>query len=556
MAKISELPELVDPTGHETVVVLAEGETRQSPLDRLVDAAVRPIVEDGKAATRDTRAVTKAYRRFDGAGEKPLFSVGGRYVLSMDAINSEPRWMGRRWPVPATGPVRQAVSTIREYTGSGAIPLVTMAGREVISIDRETNKPLWMGGLWPGGDGGSAPSRRMPFVLIVPYNASAAIKALADYVCTGTDDDLVIQAAIDALPANGVVYDGADHATTGGVRGHIFLAAGIFLTSKLLRVPAGSCVCIEGTSPTPWIPIGPAGITEYPGGTIIYSTDASGGVLHFPKNSYGQPATGIVMRNLEFRVRNPAANTGGIALNLDGWITGHIENINVLADLTVGGAQRVGTGISINAGAASSRKFMAAVNAYNFRVEGIRIDTTHLTALNISAGNIAGDAYSMGIKVTPADDLYLAGLQTFGVKYGLSVSNNSALQVVIESLHCETTDYPCLIDSTRPVFIRTLNIDKGVQYRGDVVTKVVVDTLVAKDNPTKLAQFFTKVIVPAGQTSVSVAHRLIGAPRLRTATPQSDPGGRHWLAADATNLTLTLSSAPPADVAFDVFARI
>ncbi|MCA1199140.1 polysaccharide deacetylase family protein [Sphingomonas sp. R647] len=43
MAKISELPELPEPTGAETVLVLADGEAKRVPLDRVVEAATAPL---------------------------------------------------------------------------------------------------------------------------------------------------------------------------------------------------------------------------------------------------------------------------------------------------------------------------------------------------------------------------------------------------------------------------------------------------------------------------------------------------------------------------------
>lgn len=40
----------------------------------------------------------------------------------------------------------------------------------------------------------------VPTVVVAAHDSADIVKACADYVCTGTDDHLTIQAAIDALP--------------------------------------------------------------------------------------------------------------------------------------------------------------------------------------------------------------------------------------------------------------------------------------------------------------------------------------------------------------------
>lgn len=48
--------------------------------------------------------------------------------------------------------------------------------------------------------------RATPYTLVVAaVDADPAIKATADYLCDGIDDDIEIQAAIDAVPSGGTV---------------------------------------------------------------------------------------------------------------------------------------------------------------------------------------------------------------------------------------------------------------------------------------------------------------------------------------------------------------
>ena len=506
----------------------------------------------------------RAMREYSGTGPyQPLVAVGRRAALSIYLPTGEPAWGSRPWPIPINSPIRALGRTLREYSGSSRVPVVTVGRRELISYDRDTLAPLWMGNAWPGGGGGGG-TGGFPFILIAASNAPDRVKNVADVICNGVNDDIKIQAAIDALPDGGTVLDGGAGVITGGKRGWLFFSEGWFAISNKVVVPPGSTIRVTGCGCSPWIPIGKR-VDRYTGGTIIYSTDPNGDIWHFPKATYphpttgvitSQPATGITVSDIEFRVFNTPAKTEGVALNLDGWITGVINNINVLGDREVNLNPKIARGISIQAGGSSSRKELRAVNVYNFRKLGIDINTTHLMGDGLSTGNISGDAFSAGFAISPTDDCKFGGLQAFGAKYGVTIRASPALQFEIDTLHCEAIDYPALIDSSCPVRVRTLNVDHLVLYRGDIVTKATVDFLVAKDNPTKRAQNRLAIVIPAGATSASLAHDLIAAPRSRHATPRNNPGGPYWLDADATTATINLAASSATDVTFDVEVKI
>jgi hypothetical protein len=56
MAKISDLPEVADPDGSETALVLAKGVAQRVPIRPLVEAAVQPISERASAAAEAAEA--------------------------------------------------------------------------------------------------------------------------------------------------------------------------------------------------------------------------------------------------------------------------------------------------------------------------------------------------------------------------------------------------------------------------------------------------------------------------------------------------------------------
>jgi len=520
----------------------------------------KPLPVPSVGAVRDTVKMIRNFQPQAPASTIPLITVNRRQVLSVDSKTSHPLWLGGAIPVPFTGPVREATKSVRDFVGSGNIPVLAMGHRELISIDRSTQKPLWMGAAWPGeasGGGGGGSASGLPFILIAAANAPAKVKDIADYICTGSNDDLVIQQAINDLPTNGTVMDGANHAITGGKRGIIWFSEGMFFPANKIIIPPGSNVPLRGMGRTPWIPIGIlTGPSDFQGGTVIYSTDPNGDVFSFPKNSFAQPSTAINMSGIEIRVFNPAANVSGTALNLEGWITGVIQDINVLGDRSTNGGMAIANGILCLAGGSSSEKEMRAVNVYNFRKVGFKVNTTHLMCIGVSAGNIANDSFSTAFEIAPTDDCEYIGLQAFGSKYGAIISGSPNLQLIIDSLHCEATNIPMLVNGTSPVTVDTLNLDSGVAYTGDVTTKVTVNNLVKKDNPSKLAQSRGVATIPSGASSVTWPHSLIGAPKSRSVTPLANPGSQYWATSDAANVTVTLAQPAPTDVPFDIYARI
>lgn len=73
-----------------------------------------------------------------------------------------------------------------------------------------------------------------PEVVVAASNAAAESIDRADYVCDGTDDDVQIQAAIDALPASG---------------GKVLLTEGTFYIGATITLPTNKRMTLEGCGP-------------------------------------------------------------------------------------------------------------------------------------------------------------------------------------------------------------------------------------------------------------------------------------------------------------------
>jgi hypothetical protein len=102
---------------------------------------------------------------------------------------------------------------------------------------------------------------RSATIVIAASDSSAKSKAQADYVCTGTNDHITINAAIATLPTTGnVTIPGASEVLEANQGGKILLLEGSFQTAGAIDVSGRSNVTIEG--------VGPA--------TVIYNTATDG----------------------------------------------------------------------------------------------------------------------------------------------------------------------------------------------------------------------------------------------------------------------------------------
>lgn len=100
-----------------------------------------------------------------------------------------------------------------------ALALVTVVVKLVLLVSQEN----------PTGRGATYPTGRGATYLVAATDAPAHVKAQADYVADGIDDQVEIQAAMDALPYNEYRYK----------TGKIQLSRGTFTISSSLLIPRG-----------------------------------------------------------------------------------------------------------------------------------------------------------------------------------------------------------------------------------------------------------------------------------------------------------------------------
>lgn len=367
-----------------------------------------------------------------------------------------------------------------------------------------------------------------------------------------TDDAPAIQALINNLPAAPTMSRGG-HTVSGGVMGWILFPPGKYLINTAITVPAASIIRITGAGVSSWIPIDPVG-QAYQGGTLIYSMDPTGAIWNFPTYSGGFSATGIELTDIEFRVFNPPSFQSTTALVLDGMITGIVENINILADLTTNASQNIAIGISLQPGALSARKIIMGINCYNFHTFGLIVNTTHILGENLDCGNIAGDTFSNCFQFQGDNDMFLAGLHCFSANYGIVVTNTSIVPLFVDDVHFESIVNPMLVSSTRGVYLGQVMLDTGVSFSGDLLNKCNIQEIASVDHP-GLSYNYGSAKVLNGNSSVTVSHGLFQTPRLVTAEPQANVTS--WVdTVGTTSFNINTSAAVGSDTSFFWYARL
>lgn len=152
-------------------------------------------------------------------------------------------------------------------------------------------------------------------VTVAANNSSAKDKANADYVCSGSSDEVQIQAAIDSLPATG---------------GTIRLAAGQYEIASTIAVGNQSCVAMIGEGM--WTLDDPVA-GEFAATVLNYT--GSGTVISVGDGVNRIDATWLA----KFMIQVPSAYTGP-AIDLKSWATtGRMEMVSIE------GVNTTGTGI-------------------------------------------------------------------------------------------------------------------------------------------------------------------------------------------------------------------
>lgn len=364
---------------------------------------------------------------------------------------------------------------------------------------------------------------RGPRILIAAANAPASVKKRADIVCTGTDDNVLIQAALDGLPAL-PNYERSKVLVVGAKTGHIEFSEGQFNLSTAITVAAGFVGTIRGQGVSSWRPIDPAPLV-WEGGTFFYSTDPGGKIWQFPQYTGNRtdtgvsntiPASGLIFENIYGTAFNPATTQGNFAFNFAGMTTGIVRNTNAFADLSVNATSRIQGAFNFVAGARSDRKIVEGLNAAYFRDVGFTIDTTHFSGRQLVAAAIAGGTSPCGFQITPAQNMQLEGLHPFSCGIGAKIGGDEPLHIA--SIMFESLSNPILLQTATntAISIGTATFNSDVNWTGDITNKIRVErfagTKAGTGATTKRIRNGGTATILAGQTSVTVDPQLIAAP--------------------------------------------
>lgn len=415
----------------------------------------------------------------------------------------------------------------------------------------------------------SSPGGGQPDFLIASNYAPANVKARADAICPGSNDDLYIQDIISSCAtAPPYTRDGQDD--TNGKLVNFRLSTQEFSFGGPLSFPAASIVSFRGAGTSNWFAIGAISST-YNGGTLIYSTNPGGTIISAPKNINNYPNLGINWQDMDVIIQNPASVTSNPCVDMKGFVTGTINNINILCDISVHSVHNIATGLDLNVGGFSAHKSVSNINICNFRSNGVILNTTHIDAKLICCSNISGDTNAASFSITGNEDNKFSGLHAFSGTLGLS-SNFSYYPLVIDNMHFEAMTTPIRLQNpgtTTPPFsktyIREACLDGGTPWSGDITdpTKCSIETVVQKrtvapTGPAFLTSNFGIVTIPAGSTSAVFNPGLFASPNQTAATPLDTFGLGYWISpgATATAVTVNIPAILVNPATFEVSARV
>lgn len=262
-----------------------------------------------------------------------------------------------------------------------------------------------------------------------------------------------IQEAINGLPAC-TVSDKTGTLT--GRSGYVFLLPGVFSMTGTVSIPPGA-ITIQGSGWSSWIPI--RSITPYEdiGGTQVVTTSTQGGLVCLV-GSNGNPATTLNLRDMDIRVVSPSSpqtSSTPAVLDLRGWFSGEVRNVNALEVKVAGG---IGSNMlrMVDGRGFGSKDTTVMMNVRGFGGNiGIQIQATHMVGIGLTGGQVAGTIISYPRCIDIQDDLgtFWADLHVFSGLYGLGfgfAEANGYTPSVIHGCHFEAvTHYMTTSGSTQ-----------------------------------------------------------------------------------------------------------
>ena len=184
------------------------------------------------------------------------------------------------------------------------------------------------------------------------------------------------------------------------------------------------------------------GLTQELGGTVIACTSYTTGGMTVTADTNGNPATALYMHDLDIRMQSPASaqtTSTPAVLNLAGWKSGEIANINVIEAPSSPGS--VGTNLYkiIDVSPAQHAKDITELrNVRGFGGNiGVTLSAAHLTAIGVTGGLTCTRSPATASASRSAENLgcYFAGLHAYITTYGLRLPVYSGHQYQPEVIY-------------------------------------------------------------------------------------------------------------------------
>lgn len=249
---------------------------------------------------------------------------------------------------------------------------------------------------------------------------SSSSRNKGDYYCNGTNDEVIINQAINDLPK-------ATFKTPSGSilapYGKIYFSDGVFKISCRIEIPRGSRILIEGSGRS-YQDIDFGG----DGGTVIASYDENGALYCPYISGYGDSQT-LVIRDLDFRQDIPL-NHNASCVDMVGVMSGGLENVGIINDKTITGLNcQDGNGLYFNNGSLGNTCWIRDVDVGSFGINGrftAVIGSNHIIVDNLHLNGGNGNANALKI-ATWGDRCSIRDIHFFQYK---AETNNQILRLI------------------------------------------------------------------------------------------------------------------------------
>jgi hypothetical protein len=331
---------------------------------------------------------------------------------------------------------------------------------------------------------------------------------------------------------------------SGAKFGRIFIKGYGYIIRSSITIPPGSVISIVGEARNMGQNL-PNPVFDVPSDAMPLT------VINIPFDSSGYPQSRVSIEKITIKFE--AANANNVGIRNRSWY-GRFKDIAISSTQYAGGY-----GIYDDSGSVNHVQIYDGIDLYNLTY-GLYLDGQHGIVYDVTHGECT---YGVYVTERGLRDGFIGNIGSVYSRYPIYCASSTNNPIYINSIFDEGVSSPTLpmvVTNGRRLIIgryfhtHTSVTDPTTLFDNFSVVEVGIFGLMGVGY--QLVRNRGTATIPAGTTSVTVAHGLAATPSKVIVTPRANIGSVWVSARNSTHITISCSTAPTADTIVDWYAEV